>query len=99
MGHPSKQQLENDFGTAKDVDVVSAILEKGDLQSAGESTPTNAIACSLARSFTDPFSLALSPLLYSPTAAKEGYSTTNDSKNASNVVSGGAYRGSGHGGR
>ncbi|CAO1630172.1 unnamed protein product [Parajaminaea phylloscopi] len=66
MGHPSKQQLENDFGTHKDVDVVTQILEKGDLQSATH---------------------------------KDGYSSTNDSKNNVNVVSAGSHRGSGHGGR
>ncbi|CAO1625410.1 unnamed protein product [Jaminaea pallidilutea] len=34
MGHPSKQQLDSDFGTHKDVDVVTQILEKGELQAA-----------------------------------------------------------------
>ena len=29
MGRASKQQLENVFGTSKDIDVVSQILEKG----------------------------------------------------------------------
>ncbi|KAH9943247.1 ribosome maturation protein [Epithele typhae] len=29
LGRPSKQQLENVFGSSKDVDVVKAILEKG----------------------------------------------------------------------
>ena len=29
LGRPSKQQLENVFGTSKDIDVVSQILEKG----------------------------------------------------------------------
>ncbi|KAI0751024.1 DUF1960-domain-containing protein [Daedaleopsis nitida] len=29
LGRPSKQQLENVFGSSKDVDVVQAILEKG----------------------------------------------------------------------
>ncbi|KAI0720345.1 ribosome maturation protein [Cerioporus squamosus] len=29
LGRPSKQQLENVFGTSKDVDVVKQILEKG----------------------------------------------------------------------
>ncbi|PWN27720.1 DUF1960-domain-containing protein [Jaminaea rosea] len=66
MGHPSKQQLENDFGTHKDVDVVTQILEKGEIQSG---------------------------------AVKDGYSTTNDSKNNTNVVSAGSHRGGGHGGR
>jgi len=32
MGHPSKQQLDNDFGTHKDVDVVIKILEEGEVQ-------------------------------------------------------------------
>lgn len=34
MGHPSKQQLENDFGSHKDTDVVLQILEKGEMQAA-----------------------------------------------------------------
>ena len=34
LGHPSKQQLENEFGTSKDVEVVQQILEKGKVQSA-----------------------------------------------------------------
>ena len=29
LGRPSKQQLENTFGTSKDVDVVEQILQKG----------------------------------------------------------------------
>ena len=29
LGRPSKQQLENAFGTSKDVDVVEQILQKG----------------------------------------------------------------------
>lgn len=29
LGRPSKQQLENVFGTSKDVDVVGQILQKG----------------------------------------------------------------------
>lgn len=29
LGRPSKQQLENIFGTSKDVDVVQIMLEKG----------------------------------------------------------------------
>ncbi|KAG6881235.1 hypothetical protein C0993_002281, partial [Termitomyces sp. T159_Od127] len=29
LGKPSKQQLENDFGTSKDDEVVSKILENG----------------------------------------------------------------------
>ena len=32
MGRASKQQLENVFGTSKDVDVVEQILEKGQMQ-------------------------------------------------------------------
>ncbi|KAF8414408.1 DUF1960-domain-containing protein [Boletus edulis BED1] len=35
LGRPSKQQLENTFGTSKDVDVVLAMLEKGKEQSSG----------------------------------------------------------------
>ncbi|CAO1617424.1 unnamed protein product [Sympodiomycopsis kandeliae] len=66
MGHPSKQQLDNDFGTHKDVDVVTQILEKGEMQAA---------------------------------TSKEGFSTTNDSKNAGNSVSVGSHSGGGHGGR
>jgi len=34
LGQASKQQLENEFGTSKDVDVVQQILEKGKGQSA-----------------------------------------------------------------
>lgn len=34
MRTPSDQQLENDFGTKKDVDVVQQILEKGALKEA-----------------------------------------------------------------
>ncbi|OCH96017.1 DUF1960-domain-containing protein [Obba rivulosa] len=33
LGRPSKQQLENTFGTSKDVDVVTKILEAGQQQS------------------------------------------------------------------
>ncbi|KAG8218528.1 hypothetical protein J3R82DRAFT_4167 [Butyriboletus roseoflavus] len=33
LGRPSKQQLENDFGTSKDVEVVKALLERGKEQS------------------------------------------------------------------
>ncbi|EJF62377.1 ribosome maturation protein [Dichomitus squalens] len=33
LGRPSKQQLENDFGTSKDVDVVTEILNKGKQES------------------------------------------------------------------
>jgi hypothetical protein len=33
LGHASKQQLENTFGSSKDVDAVQALLEKGTLQS------------------------------------------------------------------
>jgi len=33
LGRPSKQQLENTFGTSKDVEVVQAMLEKGREQS------------------------------------------------------------------
>ncbi|KAL0067683.1 ATPase [Marasmius tenuissimus] len=32
LGHASKQQLENTFGTSKDIDVVQQILEKGKSQ-------------------------------------------------------------------
>ncbi len=32
MGQASKQQLENAFGSSKDVDVVTEILEKGQMQ-------------------------------------------------------------------
>ncbi|EMD40495.1 hypothetical protein CERSUDRAFT_111087 [Gelatoporia subvermispora B] len=34
LGKPSKQQLENTFGTSKDVDVVMKILEAGEPQTA-----------------------------------------------------------------
>ncbi|UZJ54138.1 hypothetical protein CBS101457_003458 [Exobasidium rhododendri] len=34
MGRPSKQQLDSAFGTHNDTDVVTQILEKGDMQSA-----------------------------------------------------------------
>lgn len=37
MGRASKQQLDNAFGTHKDVDVVTEILEKGALLSGGTS--------------------------------------------------------------
>ncbi|KZT06410.1 DUF1960-domain-containing protein [Laetiporus sulphureus 93-53] len=33
LGKPSKQQLENDFGVSRDVDVITQILEKGQEQS------------------------------------------------------------------
>ena len=33
LGRPSKQQLENVFGTSKDVDVITQILEKGKAES------------------------------------------------------------------
>lgn len=33
LGRPSKQQLENTFGTCKDVDVVQLLLQKGKEQS------------------------------------------------------------------
>ncbi|KAF8450651.1 DUF1960-domain-containing protein [Boletus edulis BED1] len=35
LGRPSKQQLENTFGTSNDVEVVQAMLEKGKEQSSG----------------------------------------------------------------
>lgn len=34
LGRPSKQQLENTFGTSKDVEVVKVLLQKGKEQSA-----------------------------------------------------------------
>ena len=33
MGKASNQQLDNDFGTHKDVDVITAVLQKGKEQS------------------------------------------------------------------
>ena len=36
MGRPSKQQLDTVFGTHNDTDVVTQILEKGDMQAASE---------------------------------------------------------------
>lgn len=35
LGRPSNQQLDNDFGTHKDVDVITQILEKGKLETGG----------------------------------------------------------------
>lgn len=48
LGRPSKQQLENLFGTSKDVEVVKALLEKGKEHS-GEAIHSRAFSINATR--------------------------------------------------
>ncbi|OAX44047.1 DUF1960-domain-containing protein [Rhizopogon vinicolor AM-OR11-026] len=54
LGTPSKQQLDTVFGTTKDINVVTVILEKGKEQSGnGYNTGTGGVSTNIARgSFT-----------------------------------------------
>ncbi|THV08270.1 DUF1960-domain-containing protein [Dendrothele bispora CBS 962.96] len=49
LGHASKQQLENTFGTSKDVDCVEQILSKGKSQ-AGDAISTQTFVTNVAKS-------------------------------------------------
>ena len=41
LGKPSNQQLDNDFGTHKDVDVITQVLQKGKLETGGGINTSN----------------------------------------------------------
>lgn len=81
MGRPSKQQLDTVFGTHNDTDVVTQILEKGDMQAASECVGRGKGRVTPAHHVSH------------PAASKDGYSTTNDSKQGQNVSSMGASGG------
>ncbi|KAI0070503.1 DUF1960-domain-containing protein [Panus rudis PR-1116 ss-1] len=48
LGRPSKQQLENDFGSSRDDEVVAAILEKGKEETSG-GIATGTVATNLSK--------------------------------------------------
>lgn len=87
MGHPSKQQLDTCFGTHTDTDVVEIILKEGELQAASEYQPSASV------SGANRLILSTTSLFCTSSAAKDGYSTSNDSNSKSNVVSAGARAG------
>ena len=49
LGQPSKQQLDTDFGTIKDADVVQVILEKGKKQASDSLAAPNTTATNKSR--------------------------------------------------
>ncbi|KAG6832163.1 hypothetical protein H0H92_004894 [Tricholoma furcatifolium] len=49
LGQPSKQLLDTDFGTNNDMDVVTAILEKGKDQASDSVGATSSVSTNLSR--------------------------------------------------
>ncbi|KAN0064158.1 hypothetical protein ACQY0O_003325 [Thecaphora frezii] len=107
LGRVSKQQLDAVFGTTKEDDAVVTVLERGQLQAASEFSPPSTPRCRVLERARDGFAHThtcthkhtRALLFVGVTAAKESFSSTNDSKHGAHVVSAGAYAGGGHGGR